>query len=126
MDNLIQERVEILLNAEMLDEKTVKAIMDFLDYLNKEHNIETSDKNFGVFISHLSAMYCRIKNGKLVNSLSDEIILDLKSDLNFKKANKLVGILESNLYFNVSKDESYYLILHLLSLFENINKEEKW
>ncbi|RRD96253.1 PRD domain-containing protein [Clostridiales bacterium COT073_COT-073] len=76
MEQLLLERLNILKEAEMLDEVTEKTVYHVINKLEADGVVAT-DENIGMFITHLIAAIRRIKSNEAI----EEVNLELKEEL---------------------------------------------
>lgn len=116
MDDLLRQRLIILNESGKIDYETVVSIEDFIKIVEEELNVDITEDNGSMFVTHLAMAISRIKNGEEIVTLEESLLKELKSQPYYNKIPKLITSLEEQLEIKIPESEFGYIGLHLGNL----------
>lgn len=109
-------RLKLLKDGAQIDEDTYNNLLKIIESFKKDFQIELSEENGGMFITHLAVALERIKKKELVEPIEDLIFEEVRNDKNFKKANDILGSLENDINISVPEVERPFILMHIVTL----------
>lgn len=120
---MIQEKLTILKENDVIDETTYEDMQVALNLLKQEAVIIEEDEA-DTFITHLAMATSRQrKNEEQVDSVDPMIKQEIEAALEYKKAVAIWKQLSEKINVDFPKNEDDYFYLHLVTLLQN--KKEK-
>lgn len=108
-------RLNILRDSGQISEITYSKIISVIDGLKKKRNIELTEENGAMFITHLSAAITRIEKNELVNRIDDFIFDEVKNDINYLKAVEITNEVEEYTG-KLPSEERDFIEMHICTL----------
>ncbi len=117
----LKDRLDILKVAGSIDDETYEKVISVIEKVLTNWEIELTEENGAMLITHLATALTRIKKGDSVNPLDESILSELKEYEKYSLAEEIYEdvILDENLV--ISENEKQYIMMHLCSLLQNIN-----
>lgn len=117
MESDLIKRLDALEFSKMINEKEKKMIISFVEYIKTSQNLEYQYESYSMVATHIAMIFYRIKNNETISKINDEAMQEIKDDINYYKAVKIVNFFEDNIYMNkISDIEKPYIYTHLLTL----------
>jgi len=113
-------RLKLLKDGAQIDEDTYNNLLKIIESFKKDFQIELSEENGGMFITHLAVALERIKKKELVEPIEELIFEEVRNDKNFKKANDILESLEKDINISVPEVERPFILLFLVSKMFNL------
>ena len=118
---MIQEKLNILLENEIIDEETFKEMNDVIGYL-KANDVITEDDEVDTFITHLAMASGREKNQEEpIDSVDDAIKSQIEEAPEYADAVQLWEKLSELVSVDFPAAENDYFYLHLVTLLQTKN-----
>ncbi len=114
---MFKERLDILLEADMIQEPVYAFVLNFTNKILKEHEGIDSDK-LSMFITHLAMATQRVINKQDENEVSESILESLKQEPSYEVALTYYDYIIANSVVEYPKSEKGYLMIHLCNLLE--------
>lgn len=106
------ERLEILKNANLINDDDVLKIKEIISFLKEKIDVE--NKNMDMLITHVAMYLSRKKTDSKVNMLNEEIKKDVISDENYALSENILSEIEEKiLKESIDENEKIYIIMHL-------------
>ncbi|MCG8641715.1 MAG: PRD domain-containing protein, partial [Desulfobacterales bacterium] len=71
MDQLLNQRLDILHNAGEISAEIKMVVMNFVHAFEEKYNLTMTEENASMFITHLAMALARIKRGEEVNPIDE-------------------------------------------------------
>lgn len=113
MDKDLKQRLDLLEKTGQINKNTVKALENFVKVIEDRLNIEITEDNGSMFITHIALAISRIEKGEEIAPLDDLLLAELKASPNYESIPSLIEELEKELDINIPESEYGYIGLHL-------------
>ncbi len=119
MDKL-KLRLEILKNSSIIDEQIYEELINFMFRLRDKWEIELTEENGAMMITHIAMALKRIKNGEPVSKIDENVYIEvLKSD-KLDEIEKIYEDISENIFKEeIPEEEKKYIYVNLLIVKEN-------
>lgn len=118
---MIEEKLTILLENEIIDEETFKEMNDVLTYMKKNDVIDDEDEA-DIFITHLAMASGRVKNQEEpIAAVDDAVKGQIIEAPEYEDAVQLWDELSRIVSVNFPAIENDYFYLHLVTLLQSQN-----
>lgn len=118
---MIDEKLTILLENDIIDDQIFKEMQDVIDYLKTSGVIINGDE-VDVFITHLAMASARVKNQEdPIESVEDVVKSQIREAAEFEDAIKLWERVSEIVSIDFPIAENDYFYLHLVTLLQNKN-----
>lgn len=114
----MKERIEILREVNLIDEKIEKALYDVIRILKTNWDLELTEEQGGMMITHLGRACMRVKSGEDVGEMDTEVAKELRESDNFEKVKRMYEDIEKKLLLTLPDVEREYMYANLLFLLE--------
>lgn len=111
----VSARLNILLENNVITEGLYKNINKVISQLKAKFNIEITEENGGMFITHLSMALARREKDEIVNRIDKTIFEEIKNDLNYQKAVEIVNDIKE-IVGNLPVEETEFIEMHICTL----------
>lgn len=108
----LDERINILKNANMLSQKNYCNVMRVIDLFEKKFNMHLTEENGATFITHLCVALERIDKNELANPLDRDAIEETKQEASYPKASEICEAIKE-LIPQIPNSEMEYLCAHI-------------
>ena len=112
-------RLQIMKDAALISGKTYESLKLIIDMFNKKWNIELTEENGAMLITHLSVALERIKKGEIIEGIESEIYSEIKRHKDFNKAKQLLKNIEEAAATDMPESEETFIMMHLCTLLES-------
>lgn len=113
-------RLKLFLDNDQICSDNFEAMIRVISMLDKEWNIELTEENGAMFITHLSMAYERIKNGNGIESMDTTAYNEILQNRNIDKSKKALNDIMKEVNIDMPDCEKKFLLLYLCTIFENI------
>lgn len=110
-------RLQILKDAGQLNEANYQAITKVIEMLADDWNIELTEENGAMFITHLAIAFERIAKGETVKPVEDFVLEELKGQKCFTYCSQALVSITAILGDEIPAEEEGYILIHLCTLF---------
>lgn len=124
MDQLLQERLQILKEAGMMDEIGERAAEFMLSRLEAD-GVKTTDENIGMFLTHLIAAINRMKTEEAIEEVNPDLKSELLKNPFYPKTQWYFSEMEKQLGIRMEEAEEIYVGGYLCILFSQGKEERK-
>lgn len=114
----MKERIEVLYMANLIDEETRDTLFNVIQRLKNRHEIELTEDNGSIIITHLGRALMRAKTGEIIQGINDNTLNELKESENFDKAKEIYIDLSTLFPKPLPENEIEYMYANLLFLLE--------
>ncbi|HHW56810.1 MAG TPA: PRD domain-containing protein [Clostridia bacterium] len=115
-DNVVN-RIDLLVQGNVIDFDTGKAIKKIDEELRVNYEICTEDEHYEMFITHLAMSIKRLKEGeKLESTIDDELFNEVKNCPNYYRALAILQNIEDRIEIKLPESEKRFVLLHLCNL----------
>ncbi len=118
----IQYRLDILKTSGQISEKTYDQVEKIILHFKNNHNIEITEENGAMLVTHLCITLSRIEKDQKVNKIEDDIFKDVINNRHYKTAEVAMKEIDMILGSDMSIEERGYMLMHLCVLFENTSR----
>jgi transcriptional regulatory protein LevR len=115
-------RLELLRKGNQIDEEVFIAMNKVIKLFKENWNIELTENNGQMMVTHLSMALMRVKNGLPVNQINEEVYQDVAESEFFKKAKEILGDMKSILPIELPESEIKYMLVNNTLILENLNE----
>ncbi|MGI1690502.1 MULTISPECIES: PRD domain-containing protein [Thermoanaerobacter] len=117
-DNVVN-RIDLLVQGNVIDFDTGKAIKKIDEELKVNYEICTEDEHYEMFITHLAMSIKRLKEKeKLESTIDDELFNEVKNSPNYYRALGILQNIEDRIEIKLPESEKRFVLLHLCNLLE--------
>lgn len=109
-------RINLLKEGAQIDGATAQNLFRVIDCLKRDFEIELSEENGGMLITHLAVALERIKKNALVEPVDAIIFEEIQSNAYFEKANSLLDAMEKEIHVTIPESEKSFILMHLVTL----------
>ncbi|MFM1515263.1 PRD domain-containing protein [Helcococcus ovis] len=114
----MEDRLQILLNSSVINEKTYKNSLNIYEKYFKKKNYD-KDK-VSVFMTHFAMALSRVENNQMIEKLDEHVFKQVIESQMYEMANNIwisikKDLLESGII--ISENEQGYFLLHLANIF---------
>lgn len=111
----IEVRLNILLENNVITKEVYNRLKEIINQLKDKFNIEITEENGGMFITHLSMALKRMEDGEIINKIDRTIFKEIKNDINYEKSKEIVNNLEE-LIGKLPIEEIEFIEMHICTL----------
>ncbi len=109
-------RLEIIKSCNLTSESGYADLLTIVDIFKKDFDIELTEENAGVMITHLASAFKRIETGEAVNPLDPGLVEQMKEEPVFPLTQRIVDAVLSRIRNPLSADEQDFLLVHVGTL----------
>ncbi len=120
MDDLLQERLNILEESEQISGEIKTAVMDFAQDFEKEYSLVLTEENASMLITHLAMALARIKNGEKINEIDELALNEVKQNKLFDELPKFYKSLEEKLNIKIPDSEKGFIVVHACTVISKL------
>lgn len=113
---MLKERIEILKEADVINEKTSVYVLTVIEQLEEEFS--EKEQILEMFTTHLAMCIQRVLNHEEVEELDDLIWKQVQETSGYEEANKLLQKLLINAPCEIPEGEKKFLLMHLCNLYQ--------
>lgn len=114
--SMLNERIEILKEADVINEKTSLYVLSVIEQLEDEFN--EKEQILEMFTTHLAMCVQRVLNHEEVEKLDDSLWKQVEESSGYEEANKLLQKLLINAPCEIPESEKRFLLMHLCNLYQ--------
>lgn len=114
----LDDRLIILRDAGQIDNEVFVNVKKIISMMKEKYDIELTEENGAMLITHLSIALQRIKSGDYINQLNDEIFSQVKNNKFYKKAEEIIENIERLINILIPDNEKSFIVMHLCALLE--------
>ena len=115
-------RLELLKKGNQIDQEVFITMNNVIELFKNNWNIELSEENGQMMITHLSMALMRVKNKLPVNQIDEEVYQEVTESKFFKKAEKILEDMKSILPIELPESEIKYMLVNNTLILENLNE----
>jgi transcriptional regulatory protein LevR len=117
----LDERLIILRDAKQIDEDIYSKMLKIIALFKEKWNIELTEENGAMMITHLCIALQRMKNKDAVEKIDEDICEELKKNNYCEKSKQAIKAMEDEIGFVIPDCEKNFIIMHLCVLFKKEN-----
>lgn len=114
-------RLDILKNAGQISGETYDALIRIIKMFKNKWEIELTEENGAMLITHLSIALERIKKNELVDGIEAETYEEIKNHCQYEKCKNIFEDITKETAIEIPKNEETFIMMHLCALFEPNN-----
>lgn len=116
MDSQLKERISILEMAGETTNEISQTVIMFSERFESKFDIELTEENSSMLITHLAMALARIKKGEAINEIDEMVSNEVRSNEYFSKLGEFFELLEDKLEITVPESEKDYIALHACTI----------
>jgi len=113
----LDERLIILRDAEQIDEDIYEKSIKIISMFNTRWNIELTEENGAMLITHLCIALQRVKNNSTVEEIDEDIYGEVKLNHNFETCKRVLKDIKNEINMDIPESEQSFILMHLCVLF---------
>ena len=121
MDDMLYMRLDLLEEAGEIDSSTKESVANFVKAIENKYFIKVTEENGSMLVTHLAMALSRIKKGKKIESINEELFEEVRKTKTYNKLPEHYKKIEDELNIIIPKEEKDYIALHVCTL---IDKEK--
>jgi transcriptional regulatory protein LevR len=114
----LNNRLIILKDAKQIDEDIYTKLLNIISIFKRKLDIELTEENGAMFITHLAVALQRIKKGQPVNTPEEDVFSEVRNSQYFSKASLMAENIEKTVGIYIPEGEKKFLIIHVCALME--------
>jgi len=114
MDILI--RLNILLENNVITEEVYYKIKEIIRELKEKYNVEITEENGGMFITHLSAALTRINNGQPLEIIDEGVMEQIKLESCYTKTVEVMKRIQDICNVVFPREEEIFILTYLCTI----------
>lgn len=115
-------RLELLKKANQIDEEVFIAMAGVIDLFKNNWNVELTEENGQMMITHLSMALMRVKKSLPVNEIDEEVYADVKESEFFIQAREILEDMMEILPVKLPESEKKYMLVNNTLILETLNE----
>lgn len=112
----IYVRMNILLENKVITKEVYSKVDKLICELKDKFNIEITEENGAMFITHLSAALTRINDGKAVDVIDESIMDQLKLDKRYSISLKIMDLINHTCDIVFPREEEVFILTYLCTI----------
>ncbi|MDU1912437.1 PRD domain-containing protein [Fusobacterium sp.] len=116
----LQTRLEILNSSKAITDCTKEVMLNVIQMFKKIHEIELTEENGAMLITHLSMAIMRVKNNEPVKTIDEDVFKETLESEHIEKANLIYEDLSKVLDVTLPENEKKYMLVNICVILENI------
>jgi transcriptional regulatory protein LevR len=112
-------RLQIMKDAGLISEETFEGLNQIIEMFNSKWNVELTEENGAMLITHLSVAIERIKKGEIIEGIDSEIYSEIKKHKDFDRAKQMLKNIEEVAAADMPESEETFIMMHLCTLLES-------
>ena len=114
----LQTRLEILNVSGAITDCTKDVMLNVINMFNEKHNIELTEDNGAMMVTHLSMAITRVKNREPVKTIDEEVFKETLESEYIERANLIYDDLSEVLDVTLPDDEKKYMLVNICVILE--------
>lgn len=114
----LQTRLEILNISKAISNCTKDVMLKVIEMFNEKHNIELTEENGAMMVTHLSMAIMRVKNNEPVKTIDEEVFRETLESEHIERANRIYDDLSDVLDITLPEDEKKYMLVNICVILE--------
>ncbi len=123
MEEMIQQRLDILKQAGQINRKIEAAILDFVMRMETEYCLEVTEENGAMMVMHLAIALARIDRGETVDRMDAILVDQIKDAKGYAELPAFLGELEEHMGWKIPIEELEFIALHFCTMIEKGGKK---
>lgn len=115
----LQMRLDILNNSGAICNSTKEVMINVIDMFKEKHDIELTEDNGSMMVTHLSMAIMRVKTNQPVNGINEEVYQETLTSEYFSKANLIYEDLAEVLDVVLPSDEKKYMLVNICVILDS-------
>lgn len=109
-------RLNILKNAGQISEETFIALKNIINMFREKWDINLTEENGSMLITHLSVALERIRKGEFIEGIEGELYGEIKNHCQYEKCRNLLKDIKETAQIEIPESEETFIIMHLCTL----------
>ncbi|WP_053243088.1 PRD domain-containing protein [Clostridium sp. DMHC 10] len=115
----LEERIEILKNANQIDDNVQTSLRNIINMFWNDFNIKLTEENASMLITHLAVALQRIKQGKCEAGINEDAYKEIEQNEFYGKSVNALSKIAEICNIDIPHSEQTFIIMHLCTLFQN-------
>lgn len=114
----LEFRLKILKDSNQISEDTYENVIKIISIIRQNYNIDISEENGGMFITHIAIALERIKINESVeaNNIDEDIYEEILKNEHFEKCKAITNEIQEEININIPEGEERFIIMHLCTM----------
>jgi len=119
MNQSILTRIDFMLEINMINQIERDTLVSITQIIEEKTSLELTEENAGIMITHIGAMFVRIRENQKLDDLDKLILDEIKANKSYQLSLDTIEEICSKLSIQIDKVERDYIMLHLCTLLNN-------
>lgn len=119
MNQSILTRIDFMLEINMINKLERDILEKIALIIEEKTKIELSEENAGIMITHIGAMFIRLRENQTLDNLDTLILDEIEANKSYQLSFDTIEEICSKLSIQIDKVERDYIMLHLCTLLNN-------
>ena len=116
----LQTRLEILNSSKAITDCTKDVMLNVIQMFSKKYEIELTEENGAMMVTHLSMAIMRVKNNEPVKAIDEDVFKETLESEHIEKAHFIYEDLSKVLDVALPENEKKYMLVNICVILENI------
>lgn len=112
----IYVRLNILLENQVITKEVYGKLEKVINNLKYKFNVEITEENGGMFITHLSAALTRVNNEQPLDTIDESIMEQTKVESCYTKATEIMKNINNTCDIIFPREEEVFILTHLCTI----------
>lgn len=117
--NELLERIDMLLEINMVTDYEYTDLKRIVDILNEHTNVLITDETAGVFITHIAAAMKRQRDEEQLNQLEQSVVDEIRGCEEYVYAEDLTNKIVTAIQTSLPENEINFMYLHLCNILKS-------
>lgn len=120
MDQLLTQRLDILMGAGEINQDINTAVKQFAKNLEEKYSLTMTEENSSMLITHLAMALARIVKGEEINKMEEFLLNEVKQNKVYGELPEFYEKIQQTLEIEIPESEKGFIALHVCTLISNI------
>jgi len=112
----LMDRVMALRECGMMNEVAFKDILYIIKLCKEEYQLELTEENAGIMITHMSSAFRRNDTGEEIDALCRSTVEEISKVQEYVKAKQILDSIILGIENELSQNEREYFLIHICNL----------
>lgn len=112
----IYVRLNILLENGVITKEVYDKLEKVINSLKDRFNVDITEENGGMFITHLSAALTRVNNGQPLDTIDESIMKQIEVENCYTKAVEITKVINDICNVTFPREEEVFILTHLCTI----------
>lgn len=118
MESTIRQRLDILKQANQINEKMETVIVAFVEKMEEMYQLQVTEENGAMLVMHMAIALARIDRGETVARMDEMLVEQIRGAKGFDELPDFLGDLEIEMGWKIPVEEFEYIALHFCTMIE--------